>query len=394
MNEAVTLVESAADRLSWLPDWGASLILFVIGAAVAVGAHRLAFRMLTTFVADRSLFWRSLVSRTRGPTRLAALILSLSIVSSAAPLSDGQSDAIRHGLLVAFMILVGWTATTALHIWTVIYLRKFKLDSEDNLLARKHLTQMKIFERAGVTLLVVVTIGAALMTFDGVRQYGVSLLASAGAAGLILGLAMQPVLANLVAGIQLAITQPIRLDDAIVVENEWGWVEEITATYVVVRLWDWRRLVLPLKYFIEKPFQNWTREGASIIGTVMLYVDHAAPIALMREKLEELARASALWDGRVVNLQVSDAMEHVIQVRLLVSAGSSPRAWDLRCEMREKMIGWLAEEHPHALPRLRADMGRQPTSDPHQRPARESARESLAPATPAAPRRARQPARA
>jgi len=371
MNEAVTLVEGAAERLSWLPDWGASLILFALGAAVAIAAHRLAFRALTTFVAERSLFWRSLVSRTRGPTRLAVLILVFSIVASAAPLTTGQADGIRHGLLVAFMILVGWTATTALHIWTVIYLRKFKLDSEDNLLARKHLTQMKIFERAGVTLLVVITIGAALMTFDGVRQYGVSLLASAGAAGLILGLAMQPVLANLVAGIQLAITQPIRLDDAIVVENEWGWVEEITATYVVVRLWDWRRLVLPLKYFIEKPFQNWTREGASIIGTVLLYVDHAAPIALMRAKLDELVSASPLWDGQVVNLQVSDALEHVIQVRLLVSSASSPKAWDLRCEMREKMIVWLAEQHPYALPRLRTDMGRQPAPDPRQHQARE-----------------------
>ncbi|MFD1702362.1 mechanosensitive ion channel family protein [Methylopila henanensis] len=394
MDNAVAAVEQVAGRLEWLPDWAVTLVLFAAAIGVVVLVHGAIFRRLQALVAGRSLFWRSLVARTRGPSRLAFFMFTLSVATASSPAPPQFAGFMRHALLIAFMVLIGWTATTALHIWTVVHMRRFKLDAEDNLLARKHYTQIQILKRAGVILVFVVTLSAALMTFEGVRQYGVSLLASAGAAGLILGLAMQPVLANLVAGIQLAITQPIRIEDAIVVENEWGWVEDITSTYVVVRLWDWRRLVLPLKYFIEKPFQNWTREGASIIGTVMIYVDHAAPIALMREKLEELARASPLWDGQVVNLQVSDAMEHVIQVRFLVSAGTSPRAWDLRCEMREKMIGWLAEEHPYALPRLRADMGRQPASDPLQRQTRESPRESLAPATPAAPRRARQTARA
>jgi small-conductance mechanosensitive channel len=359
MEDVVTVVEQGAERLGWLPDWAVALILFAVALALPLLAHGVLFRRLQIAVADRSLFWRSLVSRTKGPTRLALVVFTLGIATAAAPLSAGAEAAVHHGLLIAFMILIGWAAATALRIWTVIYLRRFKLDSEDNLLARKHLTQMKIFERAGVTLAIVVTLAAALMTFDGVRQYGVSLLASAGAAGLILGLAMQPVLANLVAGIQLAITQPIRLEDAIVVEDEWGWVEEITSTYVVVRLWDWRRLVLPLKYFIEQPFQNWTREGASVIGTVMIYCDHSAPIPAMRSKLEELVRESPLWDGQVVNLQVSDAKEFTIEVRLLVSAGNSPKAWDLRCEVREKMIAWLNAEHPEALPRYRADLGRQ-----------------------------------
>jgi small-conductance mechanosensitive channel len=359
MDDVITVIEQGAGRLGWLPDWAVTLLMLAVAAALPLLVHRTVFLRLQAAVAHRSLFWRSLVSRTRGPTRLALLVLTLSIAAAAAPIPPGPAGALHHALLIAFMILIGWAATTALHIWTVIHMRRFKLDAEDNLLARKHLTQIKILERAGVTLAVVVTVAAALMTFDGVRQYGVSLLASAGAAGLILGLAMQPVLANLVAGIQLAITQPIRLDDAIVVENEWGWVEEITSTYVVVRLWDWRRLVLPLKYFIEKPFQNWTREGASIIGTVMIYCDHSAPIPLMRAKLEEMVKESALWDGQVVNLQVSDALEHTIQVRLLVSSGTSPRAWDLRCEMREKMIAFLNTEHPYALPRYRADLGRQ-----------------------------------
>ena len=166
---------------------------------------------------------------------------------------------------------------------------------------------------------------------------------------------MQPVLSNLVAGIQIAITQPIRIEDAIIVENEWGWVEEITSTYVVVRLWDWRRLVLPLTYFIQKPFQNWTRDGASLIGSVFLHVDHRAPVARMREKLSEIAAATPLWDGKVVNLQVSDARETTIEVRMLVSARNAPQAWDLRCVIREAMITWLQAEHPEALPRHRTE---------------------------------------
>jgi small-conductance mechanosensitive channel len=306
-------------------------------------------------VADRSLFWRSLVSRTHGPSRLGLLIVAITAASATAPLSWEVRIALNQILLVAFVALVGWCCATAIHIATVIYLRRFKLDAEDNLLARKHFTQMRILERAGVTLVALVTIAIALMTFEPVRQYGVSLLASAGAAGLILGLAMQPVLSNLVAGIQIAITQPIRIEDAVIVENEWGWVEEINSTYVVIRLWDWRRLVLPLTYFIQKPFQNWTREGASLIGSVLLYVDHTAPLEAMRAKLREIAGQSRLWDRNVVNLQVSDARETVIEVRMLVSARNAPQAWDLRCEVREKMINFLQAEYPGALPRHRAE---------------------------------------
>lgn len=391
MESVTTVVEQGADQLDWLPDWAVTAIIFAVAVALPVAVHGAVFRRLQRAVEAKSLFWRSLVQRTQGPSRLAVLIFTLSVATAAAPIPPVAVSAIRHGLLIATMVLIGWTAVTALHIWTVVYMRRFKLDAEDNQLARKHATQISILKRAGVTLAFTVTLAAALMTFDGVRQYGVSLLASAGAAGLILGLAMQPVLANLVAGIQLAITQPIRLEDAIVVENEWGWVEEITSTYVVVRLWDWRRLVLPLKYFIEHPFQNWTRDGASIIGTVMIYLDHSAPVPLMRAKLEEFVAESPLWDGQVVNLQVSDAKEFVIEVRLLVSSSTSPRAWDLRCEMREKMIGWLNAEHPYALPRHRADLGRQATPMSDEVPA-----EAMRPKgeTVRAPRRPRTPATA
>ncbi|ONG44336.1 mechanosensitive ion channel protein MscS [Pseudoroseomonas deserti] len=350
--------QQAVDSLAWAPPWAVSLLVLAVGAMVALGVHRLLYRVLTRLVAERDLFWRSLVSRTEGPVRLALMVFFLSIAAGIAPLTPGQTTVLRHILLVLFIGGVGWAALTALHIWTTVYLRKYKIEAEDNLLARKHATQSRILKRVAATLIVVITTAAALMTFDGVRQYGVSLLASAGAAGLVVGLALQPLLKNLIAGIQLAITQPIRLEDAVIVEGEWGNVEEISSTYVVVRLWDWRRMVLPLSYFIEHPFQNWTREGSALIGTVMLYVDYSAPIGKMREKLEEIARNSSRWDGKVVNMQVTDFRQETMEVRMLVSAGNAGRAFDLRCEVREKMIDWLQREHPGALPRHRNEIDR------------------------------------
>ncbi len=191
------------------------------------------------------------------------------------------------------------------------------------------------------------------MTFDAVRQYGVTLFASAGVAGIVAGLAARPLLSNFLAGVQIAMAQPIRIDDSVIVENEWGNIEEITFSYVVVRLWDWRRMIVPLSYFIEKPFQNWTRTGGELIGTVFLYVDHTAPVDAIRKKLTEIASQSKLWNGQVVNLQVSDCKETTIELRALISANNASAAWDLRCEVREKLIEFLQREHPYALPRRR-----------------------------------------
>jgi small-conductance mechanosensitive channel len=344
------------DRLTWAPDWLISLLVFAAALLTTVVVHRIAFRILTRMVSGKDLFWRSLVSRGEKPSRFAIVLFSLSVAAGVAPLSSPQANLIQHLLLVSFIALLGWLCGTALGIWATLYLRKYQLDVEDNLLARKHTTQMRILQRVGLTLIIVVTVAAMLMTFDQVRQYGVSLLASAGAAGIVVGLSLQPLLKNLVAGIQLAITQPIRLDDAVIVEGEWGNIEEITATYVVVRLWDWRRMVVPLSYFIEHIFQNWTREDANLIGTVMLYVDYTAPVDAMRAKLDEIAKASPLWDRRVVNMQVTDFKTDTMEVRMLVSAGNAGRVFDIRCEVREKMIGWLQQEHPQALPRRRAEI--------------------------------------
>lgn len=346
-------------QLPWMPAWAISLGLLALAVVVARAVHRILFRIATEIVAGKDLkdlFWRSLVSRTAGPTRLAAMIVAISATANVAPLTGGQLGIVRQILLLAFIALLGWVALTALHIWMTVYLRRFTLDAEDNLLARKHVTQTRILRRVAAVLIVMVTLSAALMTFEEVRQYGISLLASAGAAGLVIGLALQPVLKNVFAGIQLAMTQPIRLDDAILVENEWGNVEDITSTYVVVRLWDWRRLVLPLSYFIEKPFQNWTRESSALIGSVFLYLDHTAPVEEMRRKLDEIAKASPLWDRQVAGLQVTDFREQVMEIRILVSARTSGRTFDLRCEVREKMIGWLQQAHPHALPRWRGEV--------------------------------------
>lgn len=204
------------------------------------------------------------------------------------------------------------------------------------------------------------------MSFEQVRQYGVSLFASAGVAGLAIGLAARPLLSNLIAGVQIAVAQPIRLDDVVFLEGEYGTIEEITTTYVVIKLWDWRRMVVPLSYFIEKPFQNWTRETSALIGSVFLYVDYTVPVEKLREKLMEIARASPLWDGRVIVLQVSDAKDRTVELRALLSARSAPAAWDLRCEVREKLIAYLQEEYPDALPRTRQEVvafGQQRHSD-------------------------------
>jgi small-conductance mechanosensitive channel len=305
---------------------------------------------------SRRVFLKSLLSQTRGPTRLALIIFALSLAASPARLAADAAADVRHALLIAFIILMGWIAVIAVRLAGQIYMLRFRLDVEDNLLARTHLTQILILERTAAILIVVVTASCVLTTFESVRQYGVSLFASAGVAGLIAGLAARPVLTNLFAGVQIAMTQPIRLEDAVIVENEWGWVEEITATYVVVRLWDWRRMIVPLSYFIEKPFQNWTRHSAALIGSVLVYVDYAVPVARVRDELTRIVSRSKLWDRQVVNLQVTDAKDGAIELRALMSAANASAVWDLRCEVREQLIAFLQRDYPQALPKRRAEL--------------------------------------
>jgi len=339
--------------LDWLPNWVVSAIIIVLALAFAYSLHRSARRLVRHLLATRYPYAFSVFSQMRGVTQLGVIIFALIVAISVAPLGEDAQAWFGRLLLVAIVCLIGWAAITALHIAADLYLSRFRLDAADNLMARKHNTQVRVLQRTADALVIIITLGAALMTFPAVRQYGYSLFASAGVAGIVAGLAARPVLSNLFAGVQLAMTQPIRIDDAVIVENEWGSIEEITSTYVVVRLWDWRRMIVPLSYFIEKPFQNWTRESSALIGSAMFYLDYRAPIAAMREKLNEIVKASKNWNGQVVNLAVTDIKQNVIEVRALMSANSAGQAFDLRCEVREKMIEFLQNEHPTALPATR-----------------------------------------
>ena len=350
-----------------LPNWLTASALVIGGVLVALIANAVIVHAIRNTLGVRHPKTRSLLTRSKGPLRLALIVLALSLVVRVAPIGDRAATVFGNILNVAFIALLGWTALIAAQIGSQIYLRRFSIDAEDNMLARKHVTQVGILKRAADTLIVIMTVAAAMMSFEQVRQYGVSLFASAGVAGLAIGIAARPLLANLIAGVQIAVAQPIRLDDVVFLEGEYGTIEEITTTYVVIKLWDWRRMVVPLSYFIEKPFQNWTRETSALIGSVFLYVDYTVPVEKLREKLMEVARASPLWDGRVVVLQVSDATkDHTVELRALLSARSAPAAWDLRCEVRENLIAYLQEEYPGALPRQRQEFVSR--SEPDQAP--------------------------
>src|SRR4051794_36243176 len=344
--------------MPWMPSWLSGVAILAAAAAVALLAHWLSLRVvLRVPVPGRARgFLQTFVATTTGPSRLAVVVLALWAALPSTNFAAAVSRDIGQALLVGLIVLVGWSAMRALEVAATLHLRCFRLDVDDNLLARKHVTQVRVLQRAGGILIALVTTAAALMTFASVRAYGISLFASAGAASLVVGLAARPLLTNLIAGVQIAVTQPIRLEDAVIVEGEWGWVEEITSTYVVVRLWDWRRMVLPLSYFLEKPFQNWTRETTSLIGSVFLYVDYSVPVEAVRRELAEIARASPLWDGKVVNLQVSDAKDWAVELRALVSARNATQTWDLRCEVREKLVAFLQREYPHALPTARVQL--------------------------------------
>ncbi|KJS26939.1 MAG: mechanosensitive ion channel protein MscS [Hyphomonadaceae bacterium BRH_c29] len=256
---------------------------------------------------------------------------------------------------IFFIAAIGWGIGTLVDGLVKRRLARLNFNEPDNLEARKSATRLDVIRRIWTVAVGVITVAAALTAIPGVKQIGVSLFASAGIAGIAIGIAARPMLSNLIAGLQIAFTQPIRLDDAVVVEDEWGWIEEIGLFYVVIRIWDWRRLIVPLSYFIEQPFQNWTRKSASIIGSVFWSLDYRAPVADMRDKLAEICKSTPLWDGNIVNLQVSDTGTNTIQVRALATAKNSPDAWDLRCLIREKMIVWLQEQHPEALPRFRGE---------------------------------------
>jgi small-conductance mechanosensitive channel len=364
MFEAIrTSLTELSDYVDWAPDGLVGTAMLALAALLALVIHSVLIRLLLRLLKDRRPYLHSFLLRTMALTRLGLVVLALFVVLPAAPFDFEVESVVAKVLLVVAIGLLGWAAVTVVDMTADLYLKRFARDA-DNLYARKHLTQARVLARAIDTIIVVATVGAALMTFDSVRHYGVSLFASAGVAGLVAGLAARPLLSNLFAGIQIAVAQPIRIDDSVQVENEVGSVEEITSTYVVVRLWDLRRLVVPLTYFIEKPFQNWTRESTRRIGAMSLHVDHTAPIERIRAKAVEIVQASPLWDRQDVKLQVTEAHERTIELRVIASARTSGDAYDLACELREKLITYLQSELPSALPRVR----QQPLSGPPSAP--------------------------
>ncbi len=342
---------------AWVPDWLVAVVAMLVIAALSaalLGLLRMLVRRLSP--SDRTLS-HTVLQQAGGLAQLALTLFIAGLVTPALPLDKATNLIIERIIFAAFIILMGWIAIIASDLAINRYISRYHSDTADNLLARKAITQMRLLKRTVDVVIGIITIGFALMTFDAVRQFGVSLFASAGIAGLAVGFAAKPLLENLVAGVQLAITQPFRIDDVVIVNNEWGWIEEISSTYVVVRCWDWRRLVVPLSYMMTNPFQNWTRSSAQLIGTVYYYVDMRTDVDRVRAKVEELAKASKLWDGKVVNTQISDVSEATMtmQLRVLVSSGDSGKSWDMRCEMREKLIAWMRDEYPEALPRRREE---------------------------------------
>jgi small-conductance mechanosensitive channel len=237
-----------------------------------------------------------------------------------------------------------------------LILNRYNINISDNLEARRIYTQTQTIRKILAVVIIIVAIALILMGFDSFRNLATGILASAGLASLVIGLAAQKIFGNFLAGIQIAFIQPIRVDDVVIVENEWGKIEDITLTYVVVRIWDLRRLVLPISYFIEKPFQNWTRVSADLLGTVFIYTDYTIPVQAVREELSSIVKNSDKWDGKVCGLQVTDTKEQTMELRVLVSAADSSLAWDLRCEIREKLIEFIQKKYPDALPKTRAEL--------------------------------------
>ena len=248
---------------------------------------------------------------------------------------------------------IAWVLISFLRTLKRILLDKFDSSVEDNLRSRKFQTQFNILESVFIVVIIVIAVGSVLMLFDDVRKLGISLFASAGVAGLIVGLAAQKFIGAVIAGLQIAITQPIRLDDVVIIEGEWGRIEEITLTYVVVKIWDLRRLIVPTSYFFEKPFQNWTRTSADILGTVFIYTDYHVSFEALRKELTRLLETTPLWDKKVNVLQVTDAKQNGVEVRALMSAKDASTAWDLRVFIREKLIEFLQKNYPESLPRTR-----------------------------------------
>ena len=332
--------------------WLAALVPATIAVIVSLIVHRLGGVLLRR-AARLSVVLKHVVEALHQPAQLVLPLIALQIVWQAAPNDLRFIDTVRHINGLALIGTFTWLVMSAISGVADGVIAKHPSNVADNLHARRIQTQARVLARTAMILVLMAGASFMLMTFPGARQVGASLLASAGVIGIVGGIAARPVFANLIAGLQIALAQPIRIDDVLIVEGEWGRVEEITGTYVVLNIWDERRLIIPLQYFIEKPFQNWTRNNSQMLGSVFVYADFGMPLAPLRAEMERIVRAAPEWDQRVFVLQVTDATERTMQIRILATAESSPKAFDLRCRIREGIIDFMQREYPQFLPQLR-----------------------------------------
>jgi small-conductance mechanosensitive channel len=337
----------------------AALGLVAVTLLVVEIIHRIFVRL-----GRRSVVMAELSAHCHRAFQVFSALFALRLAFQLSSISFGVREGVLHAMLILLIGAGAWLLTTALFALEDAALHRYRVDVPDNRAARRIRTQIVVLRRVTIAATVVLALGLALMTFPQVRTIGTSLLASAGIIGIVAALAAQSVLGNVIAGLQLAFSDAIRLDDVIVVENEWAKVEEITLTHVVLQIWDDRRLILPTSYFTTKPYQNWTRTKAEVLGSVEFDVDWTAPVGAMREELHQMVQTSDLWDGRVCVLQVTDAIGGTVRLRALVSAVDAPSLWDLRCQVREHLIGWVRDESPSAMPRTRAELSRDTPAKP------------------------------
>ena len=349
------------------------LVIFLFCAALVLSntVHFILFRVLRRKQASSATLGWGLQQHLGRPAR-AIFILSclLGIVPLIPDLPLNLDQLIRQGLIIALVVSLGWFAVGLVYVFQAAAMRRYDLNAEDNIRARRVHTQLQLFRRMIIGFIVLIDFGALLWSFDDPRiwHYGSGLLASAGVASLILATAAKSTAANLFAGLQIAFTEAIRIDDVVVVQNEWGRVEEITSAYVVIKIWDLRRIIVPLSYFIENSFYNWSRQDTDIMGTAFLYVDYSIPVEELRRQLDCIVHPDPLWDGKVCGLQVTNLSEHTMELRCLMSSRNSSMNFDLRCNVREKMTAWIQQNYPDAFPRTRfaALAPNSPSSDPNQ----------------------------
>ena len=339
--------------------WFVALFLFCAALVLSNGLHWIVFNLLHRKQREGlspALGW-GLQKYLGHSARAIFAITCLFVVLPFAPaqLKPYLGEPLHQLLAVALVLSLGWFAVGSVYVVEGALLRRYDITVEDNDRARQVHTQMVIFRRALIGFILIVTIGAMLWTFHDERVWkaGTGLLASAGIASLILATAAKSTASNFLAGIQIALTAPIRIDDVVVVQGEWGRIEEITSAYVVIRIWDQRRLIVPLSYFIDNSFTNWTRKSAEILGTAFLYVDYAVPVEALRQQLQKIAASSLLWDKRVCGLQVTDMHEHTMEIRCLVSSRNSSESFDLRCIVREQMVLFIQQNYPDCFPQMR-----------------------------------------